>query len=58
MGEARLGLDTQLGTSSAFSPIVLGESRLPEGYLQPPYPYDIGNRVVLTRDRLGDYPEL
>ena len=58
VGEARLGLDTQLGFSSAFGPVVLGISPLPDGYLQPPYPYDVADRIVLKRDRLGDYPEL
>ncbi len=58
VGEARLGLDTRLGESSRFAPFRLGESYLPEAYLEAPYPFDIADRLVLDRDRLGDLPAL
>ncbi len=58
VGEARLGLDTQLGRGSYFVPQVLGDTYLPDGYLASPYPYNIANRLVMGRDRLGDLPEL
>lgn len=58
VGEARLGLDTQLGHSSRIRPIVLGDSFLPEGHLALPYPFDLIDRLVMGRDRLGDLPVL
>jgi phage tail-like protein len=58
VGEARLGLDTRLGHSSRFTPILLGEAYLPDGYLPAPYPFDIEDRLISDRDRLGDLPAL
>jgi phage tail-like protein len=58
VGEARVGLDTELGESSAFEPTVLGDSALAEGYLQPTHPFDVADRVVIDRDRVGGLPVL
>ncbi len=58
VGEARLGLDTRLGEGSSFSPLQLGASYLPDVYLAARYPFDISDRIVSDRDRLGDLPSL
>lgn len=58
VGEARLGLDTQLGETTLISPLVLGSSILPDAYLEAPYPFDVRDRLISDRDRLGDLPEL
>ena len=58
VGEARLGLDTQLGESSRFSPLLLGGAYLADAYLAAPYPFDVADRVVADRDRLGELPPL
>jgi hypothetical protein len=57
-GEARLGIDTRLGMGSRFTPLLLGESYLPDHYLPAPYPFDIPDRIISDRDRLGDLPAL
>jgi phage tail-like protein len=57
-GEARLGLDTRLGPSGRFVPLELGAGYLTESYLEAPYPFDIADRVVSDRDRLGDMAPL
>jgi phage tail-like protein len=57
-GEARLGLDTRLGDSARFVAMLLGAGYLTESYLEPPYPFDIADRLVADRDRLGDMPPL
>ena len=58
VGEARLGLDTQLGSGSRFVPVELGRTYLADGYLAAAYPFDIDDRIVVARDRLGDMPAL
>ncbi|MCS6844215.1 MAG: phage tail protein [Caldilineales bacterium] len=58
VGEARLGLDTALGYGSRFEPAVLGDTYLADSYLAPPYPFDVPDRIVVARDRLGDLPTL
>lgn len=58
VGEARLGLDTALGYSSRFEAHELGRTYLADGYLPPPYPFDVEDRLVVPRDRLGDLPAL
>jgi phage tail-like protein len=58
VGEARLGLDTRLGESSQFIPLLLGSAYLADNYLEAPYPFDIADRMVLDRDRLGNLPRL
>lgn len=52
VGEARLGLDTQIGYSATFQPLLLGDAILPTGYLDYPYPYNIQDRFVMQRNRV------
>jgi phage tail-like protein len=58
VGRARLGLDTELARSPQFTPVVLGQSLLGRGYLGYARPFDIADRVVSDRDRLGRLPAL
>jgi hypothetical protein len=58
VGETRLGIDTVLGEESRFVEIILGRSYLAEGYLRPPHPADVTDRLISDRDRLGDMPSL
>ncbi|MFE9690602.1 phage tail protein [Micromonospora sp. NPDC005806] len=58
VGRARLGLDTELVGSPRFVPVVLGETPLGRGYLGFQRPFDIADRVVADRDRLGSWPAL
>lgn len=53
VGQARLGLDTELAGSARFDPVVLGRSLLARGYLGHQRPFDIPNRMIADRDRLG-----
>lgn len=59
VGEARLGLDTQIGHSTFFQPLVLGDVILPYATLGCPYPLDIQDRFVMGRNsvQLGTYKE-
>jgi phage tail-like protein len=54
VGEARLGLDTQLGDSATITALMLGVDTLGVHYLAAAYPFDIETRMVLERDRLGE----
>lgn len=58
VGIARLGQDTQLGYGEQFSAMLLGSSYLPGSYLEAPYPFNIPDRLVLDRNRIGDLPAL
>lgn len=58
VGEARVGLDTVLGEEPRFLATVVGQSYLADGYLHPPHPFDVPERVVADRDRVGDLPRL
>jgi phage tail-like protein len=58
VGSARLGLDTELGHSPTFTPVVLGTGSLAAGYLGYPRPFDLTDRIVADRDRVGDMPAL
>ncbi|HEV2761722.1 MAG TPA: hypothetical protein VGV38_01910, partial [Pyrinomonadaceae bacterium] len=58
VGEARLGIDTLVGESSRFERILLGASHLADGYLHPPHPFDVEERLVSDRDRVGQLPPL
>jgi hypothetical protein len=50
VGEARLGLDTQIGYSTYFQPLVLGDAILPHATLGCPYPFDVADRFVMGRN--------
>ena len=58
VGRARLGLDTELARSLQFTPVVLGQSLLGRGYLGYARPFDIADRMISDRDRLGRLPAL
>ena len=52
VGEARLGLDTRIGHSTFFQPLVLGDAILPHATLGCPYPLDIRDRFVMGRNQV------
>lgn len=58
VGGARLGLDTILGETPNYPPILLGRSVLPEGYLGARPPMDASDRVIADLDRVGEMPPL
>jgi phage tail-like protein len=58
VGQARLGIDTQLGTGPSFSPMVLGQGYLAGTYLGFPHPFELPDRIVIDRDRVGGLPPL
>ena len=61
VGQARLGLDTELGTAPVFVPMVPGDADaglLAASYLGYPRPFDLTDRVVSDRDRVGTLPVL
>jgi phage tail-like protein len=57
VGGNRLGVDSVLDQGSRAAqllpPLLLHQVALGEGYLAPAYPWDLGDRQVLARDRLG-----
>ena len=55
---ARLGLDTELGDSWRFTPIVLDLTLVAAGHLSATWPFDVTDRMVTGRDRLPDGPPL
>ena len=55
VGEARLGLDTTLGTPSRMAAIILGQQALASGYLSYVPPWDVTGRLVAGRDELDRY---
>jgi phage tail-like protein len=58
VGQARLGIDTQLGTGPSFSAMVLGQGYLAQTYLGFPHPFELPDRIVIDRDRVGGVPPL
>ena len=58
VGQARLGIDTQLGATPSFSPMVVGQGYLAATYLGFPHPFELPDRIVIDRDRVGDMPPL
>jgi phage tail-like protein len=58
VGQARLGQDTELGNSAAYVPMVTGTDYLAAGYLGYPRPFDLADRIVADRDRVGGLPAL
>lgn len=57
VGEAQVGVDALLGESPGFSPLVLAGSALP-ALVGAGHPFDVADRVVSDRDRLGELPAL
>jgi len=58
VGAARVGVDTVLGAGARFVPAVLDRTDLARGYLGAAHPFDVYDRVVADRDRLGELPAL
>jgi hypothetical protein len=58
VGRARLGQDTELGNAPVYVPMVTGSNYFAAGYLGYPYPFDIADRIVANRDRIGGLPAL
>lgn len=58
VGQARLGLDTEIGHGPTFRPMVPGSSSISGAYLGYPHPFDLADRVVADRDRVGALPVL
>jgi phage tail-like protein len=61
VGEVRLGYDTVLDRGSralGFPRLVLGQGFLAESVLAPSHPFDVTDRQVAGRDRLGNIPPL
>ena len=54
VGEARLGLDTLLDTGARLTPAVLGQAVLAGSYLSAPHPWNVPDRMVTGRDRVGE----
>jgi len=50
VGEARLGLDTLLGESSRFTPLLLGRDYLAEGFLAADHPFSATERLTIHAD--------
>jgi len=58
VGQARLGLETQIAAGQSYLPLVLNEGELAAAYLAFPHPFELADRVVVDRDRVGDLPPL
>ena len=58
IGQARLGLDTELGSAPLFQPLLMGSVGLAGGYLGYPHPFELTDRAVSDRDRIGSLPAL
>jgi phage tail-like protein len=58
VGQARLGIDTQLGATPTFSAMVTGQGYLAGTYLGFPHPFELPDRIVIDRDRVGGLPPL
>ncbi len=58
VGEAQVGVDTLLGESVHFAPIVLDVTEIGAGVIGASHPFDVVDRIVSDRDRLGDFPAL
>ncbi|MCU1500741.1 MAG: hypothetical protein JWM12_95 [Ilumatobacteraceae bacterium] len=58
IGEAQLGIDTVVGASPSFVPVVIGGTDLAAGHLAADHPFEITDRFVSDRDRLGEIPAL
>lgn len=59
VGTARLEIDTDLGDGRCFTPLVLGAGFVGAGSsLGARHPFDIRERVILDRDRVGIAPAL
>lgn len=53
VGEARLGLDSQIDRGSRLTALVLDQSALAQSYLSPAHPWSARDRAILGRDPIG-----
>ena len=53
VGQARLGLDTELGHAPSYQPVQLGGTPLAAGHLAYPHPYELTDRIISDRDRVA-----
>lgn len=53
VGSARLGIDTTVGEGGRFVAMVLGANFLGQSYLAESHPWNIADRSVVGRERLG-----
>lgn len=53
VGEARVGLDTLLGRGSRFVSLILGHGHLAETYLGSAHPWNVTDRIISDRGKLG-----
>lgn len=51
VGQARLGLDTEVGQGPSYAPVRTGVTPLAAGHLAYPHPFDLTDRIVSDRDR-------
>ncbi|MGE5672271.1 MAG: phage tail protein, partial [Mycobacterium leprae] len=58
VGEARLGIDSVLGRAPRLAPLVLGQGYTAQTYLGYPPPWNLADRLLAGRDRLGSTPSL
>lgn len=58
VGEAQLGIDSLLGDSPRFVPFEIGATPLAAGVLAADHPFEVADRIVSDRDRLGELPRL
>jgi phage tail-like protein len=58
IGEAQVGVDSVVGESPRFEPIVLDRTDLAAGVLAASHPFEIADRIVADRDRIGELPAL
>lgn len=52
IGQARLGLDTELGHAPTYVPVLTGSTPLAAGHLSHPHPFELTDRMVSDRDRI------
>ncbi|HXH78127.1 phage tail protein [Nocardioides sp.] len=53
IGQARLGLDTEIGHAPSYVPVKTGSTPLAAGHLAHPHPFDLTDRIVSDRDRVA-----
>jgi phage tail-like protein len=58
VGEAQLGIDTVLGDTPRHVPLEIGQTPLAVGVLAADHPFEVADRIVSDRDRLGELPGL
>ena len=58
IGEAQLGIDSIVAASPRLVPMRVGETVVATGTVAASHPFDVEDRVVSDRDRLGEYPPL